>query len=218
MCHEDECRPQLPVDSLQLFSEGVAHVSVESRQGLVEEENVGLADDCARHGHALRLAAAQLRRDPAAEPRKPNERKRSLDASGDRFTTRPMVAIRRQSEGDVLLDGQMREKRVPLKNDVEGTPLRTSARDVIPVEKDAPLVDRFQTGQNPKQRRLAAAAWTEQTEEGAGRNHQIDVIDGQHVAEPLRHADELNGSPGHLESGHPAAASMTWSVIRPERR
>jgi hypothetical protein len=70
----------------QLAAHLHAHLGVEVRERLVEEQDLGLRGDRARHRDALLLAAGQLRRAPVGEVRQAHELQR--------FSTRVAISWR----------------------------------------------------------------------------------------------------------------------------
>src|SRR4029077_4808522 len=82
---------------------------------LVEEQPPRLADQGPGERDALLLAARELPRLPAAEPREPDQVEHLLDPGPELRTGRALAA---KPEGDVLEDREMREERVALEDGV----------------------------------------------------------------------------------------------------
>ena len=77
--------------------------------------------------------------------------------------------------------------------------VRRHARHVHAVENDLALRGTLEPGDHPKGRGLPAARRTEEREELAGSDLQVDPVDGGEVAEALHEVDQL-----HLATRHEA--------------
>ena len=117
-------------------------------------------DQRARQRHALALAAGKLVRLARAEIFQLDQRQHVGDA---RWRSRGLgQALLLQSKRDVGGDGEMRKQRVVLEHHVDGPPVRRHGRDIDAVEQNTARARPLEPGDQPQQRRLAAARWTEQ--------------------------------------------------------
>ena len=91
-----------------------------------------------------------------------------------------------EAVGDVVLDAQVREQRVALKDGVGRALVRRQAGDVVAVDQDLARVRLLEAGDHPQRRRLAAAARAEQGEELPFRDVEVDGVDRSEIPEPLR--------------------------------
>ena len=66
--HEDAGDPDLVVQPAQPAAQLLAHLRVQGAEGLVEEQHLGLHRQGAGQGHALALAAGELRGVAVAQP------------------------------------------------------------------------------------------------------------------------------------------------------
>jgi hypothetical protein len=87
----------------------------------------------------------------------------------------------------------VREERVVLEDGVHVASVRRQTRDVAAAELDSPIVRPLEAGDQPERRRLAGARRTEEREELAGADLEVDPVDGGHVAVRLAHAFEAHG-------------------------
>ncbi len=165
---------------------------VERRQRFVEQQHLRAPYQRARQRHTLRLAAADLAWHPRAERRKPDHGQRLVDTQAQLVRRRPHAAARGETEGDVVANVQVREERVTLEDDVERPLLRRRMRDVAPVEQHLALIGRLKAGENTEQRGLAAAARSEQAEERARVDVQVDVAERGDAAKTFRNADNVD--------------------------
>src|SRR6185437_15399398 len=83
-----------------------------------------------------------------------------------------------QAESDVVAHIQMRKQCVVLEHHVDRPLMRHDLPNVHAAQQDAALVRRLEAGEHAQQRGLAAAAWTKQREELAGRNVERYAVDG----------------------------------------
>ena len=98
-------------------------VSIERREGLVEQEHIGIACECACERDALALTARQLVRAGVREVRDPE----ALEVFVDPLTAR----VR-----DVLPDGQVGEEGVLLEDEPDPPVLRRTRHPALDVEPD----------------------------------------------------------------------------------
>ena len=128
MGHVDERDPDLLLDPLELDLHLLAQLEVEGAQRLVEEQHGGPVDERPREGDALGLAARDLRRLAPLEAGQLDELEHLRDA---RLDLRVLTFLRREAEGDVLEDRQVREERVVLEDRVDVALVRRQPGDVL---------------------------------------------------------------------------------------
>ena len=97
-----------------------------------------------------------------------------------------------QRKRDVVEDGQMRIQRVVLKHHRDVAPRRLELVDAAIADPDLARVERLESGEQPEQRRLAAAGRPEQHETLARFHVERDAVDGVVRAEPFRRALEAD--------------------------
>ncbi len=177
----------LPLDSLELDLHLLPELQVERPERLVEEE------------HARRIHERACERDPLALPSGELDRLaiRYVGQSDDveDLPNPPLAlctrdALYAQAIGDVVRDRHVREQRVVLEHRVDVPLVRRAIRDVGAVELHLACVGALEARDDPERRRLPGARRAEKREELSAPDLEIDVIDGDHVAVRLAHADE----------------------------
>src|SRR5205807_1312017 len=153
------------------------------------------ADERARKGHPLLLAARELARLPALHPLQLDEPQDLEHAAAERLPPRPLPP---QAERDVLEDREVREEGVRLEDGVHVAAVRRLTRHVALAEVDRPVARLLEAADHAQRRRLAAARGAEKGEEAALLDLEREVVHGDDVVEPLRHAleadvDDLRG-------------------------
>ena len=96
-------------------------------------------------------------------------------ARGD-FGFRQFVLL--QAEGDVLLDGHVREQGIGLEHHVDGPLVRRHAGEVYPIQHDLPGGGLFKPGQHAQQGRFTAAGCAEQSKNFTFVDRQADIVHG----------------------------------------
>src|SRR5438105_13220234 len=97
----------------------------------------------------------------------------------------------------------MGEQRVALEHGVDVTTARRHVGAVVPVEEDGAGRRLLEACDHPQRRRLAATRRSEQREELARWDVEVDAVDGREVAEALHQPHE-----SYLASGHRAPTRM----------
>ncbi len=87
----------------------------------------------------------------------------------------------------------MREQRVVLEDGVDVAVVRRELADIVALQQHRAGGWRLEAGDHSQHRRLAAAGRPEQREELTLDDLQVDVVDGDHVAEVLAQPDQLYG-------------------------
>ena len=168
--------------------EVLAQLGVERAEWLVEQEHLRLQHERPGQGHALLLAAGELRRPPLLQPAEADEVDHLADPSAAlRLVERRAVACAvtppPQPVGDVVLDVEVGEEGIRLEHRVDRPAVRRHGDQVLAVEQDLTTRRLLEAGDHPQRRGLAAAGRSEQREELAGLDAQLDVVDGDDVVE-----------------------------------
>ena len=174
MRDEDAGGLQFVVEALDLDPHLAAELGVQVGQGLVEQEDVGLADNGAAHGNSLALAAAQLAG---------FARQEFLDAQNARDTLHALANLRlrppRDTEriADVLEGRHVRIEPVVLKH--HGDIALLGFQVVHHPVPDGNLArgHGFETGDHPEQGGLAATAGPDDDGELAIADLDVDAVD-----------------------------------------
>src|SRR5581483_7423851 len=122
------------LQTLQLDLHGPTQLGIESGERFVEEQDLGLADDGPREGDALALTAGQFVWFATLHTGQRNEFGHPLHAVGDLGLGELSHA---ETEADVSLDGEMREKRVALEDLVDVAPVGREMGDIGASQPDA---------------------------------------------------------------------------------
>ena len=150
------------------------HFGVERAERLVEQQHLRLDGQRARERDALPLAAGELRRIAIAQIVELHELQQVRDLRCDLVVRRPMRSrAHAQPERDVLEHRHVTEQRVVLKDEADSPLAGLPVRRILAVEQHAAAVGRLEAGDDPQQRRLAAARRPEQRDELAGRTSKL---------------------------------------------
>src|SRR5262249_55898093 len=125
---------------------------------LVEQEHAWCRRERARQGDTLLLTSGQRADRATLEPAQPHELQQLARAKRDGFGR---VSAHPEAEGDGAQDVAGRKERVILEHEPDATPMRWDPGEASAVEEDVARVRRLQAGDDPEQRRLAAAARSE---------------------------------------------------------
>ena len=185
----DEGDAQFPVHLLQFDLHVLAHLEVQGREGLVQQQDLGLVHERPGDGHALLLSAGQGvhvallvvgHRDHLEDLAHA-----AVDLVGGHL-------LQFQAEGDVVIDVQVREERIALEHRVEGTLVRRDAGDVPAVQQDLPFVRRQEARDQAERGGLAAARGAQQGHELAFADVEVDVVEDLLVSERLADVIEVD--------------------------
>ena len=160
-----------------------AELRIEIRERLVHEDERRLGDDRPRERDALLLAARQLSGIATSEAAELDEVERAADPA---FALPSRDPADLETEADVARDAEVREKGVVLEDHAEATALRRVARDVPAIDLDGAFIGVEQPGDAVERRGLAAPGGTEEADELAAGDLQVEVTDGRRVREMLR--------------------------------
>ena len=127
---------------------------IEIGQRLVEQENLGIADDRAPHCDTLALATGELPRPARKKILDIEDPRRMLDALSD-FTLWPFAI--NEPERHVFVDRHVRIERVILEDHRDIAVLRRQVVDDAAVDRDRPGCHVLKAGNHPQQSRLPAA-------------------------------------------------------------
>jgi hypothetical protein len=93
--------------------------------------------------------------------------------------------LQAETEGYVLVHGQMGKEGVALEQHVQWPALRRRVGDIVAIDPDPTGRRTLEPCDDPKQRRLAATARAEQRQEFTSADFEIDIIEGNHSPELL---------------------------------
>ena len=187
--HVHEGDADVHLDALELDLEALAQLEVEGAERLIEEQDVGLVDERSSERDSLLLAARQLIR---AALLVAGQVDLFQDLGGPSADLAPGDAASLQPEADVARDIEVGEQGVALEDHVHRALVRWLPADVATAKLDRARGGEVEPADHPQGRRLAAAGRAEEREELAGADRERDVVDRDHVAEPLREVCKAN--------------------------
>ncbi len=171
---------------LQFGAQLMSKFGVERRQGLIQKNKARMGGERPRKRNTLLLAAAQLVRSPLSETDEPDELEHLGNAA--RYLPRRMVAMAKPV-ADVLFDGHMREKSVVLEQQPDIALIGFQSGHRLAVDQDRAFVGPLESGDEPKNGGLAAAARSKQCDCFTWVHREGDITERDRFAEAL--ADPL---------------------------
>ena len=208
-------RSGLAVHAPQLDLHFQADLEVKGAQRLVEQQDLRALHQRPRERDPLHLAAGELTRPPPLVAGHPNQVQRPLDPLLDLVGCHPVDA---QTEGDVLEHVEMREQRRALEDHVHRPAVRVDMGHLLPADGDRPLRRLDEAGDHPQQSGLSAPRWTEEGDELAGGDLEVDAA--QHLVATERVAHPANGQSAiaYLLAHRPTPISPARRSLRAARR
>jgi hypothetical protein len=94
-----------------------------------------------------------------------------------------------EAKTDVVFDAEVGEQRIGLEDGVDRSPMRRGIGHVAAIDSDLTTVGTFEAGDQPQGGGFSAAGGTEQGEELATFDAEIDVVDSGMLAEALVEID-----------------------------
>lgn len=170
-------------EGAQFDDEPFAQAPVQLAQRFVQHQQ--LRTGCQRPGerHPLLFTAGQGRDGPSARARQADQ---VQEFTGPAVPLRPGHAVRLQPEGDVGADVPVREQLVVLEHQAQSPPVHGQSRLVGAVQVHPPVVQGLQPGDGPQERRLAAAAGSQHTDDLVVRDLQVHGVQRGPLPEPDR--------------------------------
>ena len=159
---EDERDADFLLDPHKFKLHFLAELRVESGERLVEKEDLRLVYKRARYRDSLLLTAGELRYLAVLVPFERDELQHTRDLL--------LYLILRdffhfESEGDIFIYVQMREKSVPLENGVEVSLMRRDLLNILAVEQYLARIRGLETAEDTEKSGFAAAGRTEESNE-----------------------------------------------------
>ena len=192
--HVDEGDAQLLLHALQLHLHLLAELQVESAQGLVEEQHLGLVHESPGDGHPLLLTAGELVDPALAVTLQVDELQHGLHLLLDLVLGGLLDA---QAEGDVVEHVEVREQSVLLEDGVDLPLVGGDLGDVGAVHQDLARGGHDEARDEPEHSGLAAAGRTQQGQEFPVVDIQVHVVEGQIPVVLLGNVPQLDQSFTH---------------------
>jgi hypothetical protein len=149
-------------------------LGVEVRQRLIHEEYLGLANNCATHRNALTLTTGERFR-LTSEVRLEVEQLRRLENACCALLF--VDASDLQGEAHVLGNCHVRVESVVLEHHRDIPVFRRNVGDVAVADEDLAVVDLFETREHAERCGLATTGWSDENEELAVFDLDVDRID-----------------------------------------
>ena len=190
MRYIDDGNAEPLMNVLDLVLHLLAQLLVEGAEWLVHQHQVRLEDECARHGDALLLAAGELAGAAVAHLRQFHHLEDLRDPLLDlRLGNVPDL----QREGEVLVDGHVREQRIVLEHHADSALVRRHIVDRLVLEEDLAVGGGLKARQHHERGGLAGAGRPQHGQELALGDVQVEVLDHQRFAViALLHIDEAH--------------------------
>ena len=185
----DEGDADLALQVLEFDLHLLAELEVEGAERFVEEQHLGSVDQCPGEGHPLLLAAGELVGLAPFHTAHLDEPDRPVDQVGSLVLVDPAHL---EAESDVGPDVHVWEEGVTLEHGVDGTLVGRTKAHLLTVNAQGALGGQFEAGDHAQGGRLAAARGAEEGKELAVRDSQVDVVDGDDIAEALGDAPEFD--------------------------
>jgi len=125
----------------------------------------------------LLLAARKLGPPSLSVAGEVDELQRFCHAALDLF---PFHVPPAQTERDVVVNAQVREEPVGLKDGVDVSFVGWDVGYVLPVDPDHPLAGCLEAADHPERGGLSAPGWTQHAEELASADFQAETVDRDH--------------------------------------
>jgi hypothetical protein len=187
------------LDPADLVAELDPDLGVEGRERLVEQQHGGLDRERAGQRDPLLLAAGQLV-GVAVLLGPQSDQVQHVAGAGAALGARPAAQL--EPEGHVVEHGQVREQAVGLEHHAHVALVGGHVGQVLAADPNRPGVRLLQTGEDAQRGRLATARGSEEHDELAGVQVQVQPVEGVHVAVRPAQAGQLDGDSGGA-SGRP---------------
>ena len=170
---EDGGDAGLVLQALEFDLHLLAQLQIESREGLVQQQQPGPRRQGSGQRNPLLLAARDLGRAPPGKTLHAHQRQHLVHGLGHRAFR---LAQHLQAEADILGHRQMGEEGIVLEHGVDRPLEGRQVVDRLAAEDDAPLGGMIESGDQPQQGGLAAARRPEQRKELALANRHVDAV------------------------------------------
>ncbi|MCY1415269.1 hypothetical protein D9M71_307450 [compost metagenome] len=177
--HVDDGDAQAPVQLAQFVLQVFAQFFVQGAERFVHQQDAWLVHQRPGDGHALLLAAGQLRWAAMGELLQLHQLEHGLDFT---LTFATALFANVQGEADVVAHRQVREQRVTLEHHANVALVWWHVHQRLAVDQDLPGAGRLEAGQHRQGGALARAAGAEEGQELTVLDVQRDVVHGGKIA------------------------------------
>ena len=187
--HVQEGEADFVLDVFKLDLHLAAQFEVEGAERLVEQQHRGSIDDGASQGDALLLTAGELDRASSCQVIELHE-SQTFTCHGqgvlDTLTSKP--------KRDIVENRHVRKERIALEHRVHRSLVRLGGGDIPPADQDATFGGLLKAGNEPQRRGFSTPRGTEQREERARRNREVEPFERREPGEPFGDSDEFEVS------------------------
>ena len=177
------------LDTANLLTHLKAQARIQIGERLVEQQQARILDQRASNGHALLLAAGELRR-PAVHQHVHMHQLRDFLRPLDALRLGDLLRL--QGEADVAHHRHVRVERVILENQADAALFRRQLRHVLIVKVDLAAGHREDAGEHVQQRALAAARRAQQGNQLSILQRRAEFADRRHIGKALCDMIEYN--------------------------
>ena len=186
---EDEGDAEFFLQLLELDAHLGAKFGIEGAEGFVEEKDLGFADDRSRQSDPLTLTAGHLGGLAIDKGFQGGHLDHAIDAFFDFRSGNPFHP---ETEGDVLVDGEVGEEGVVLKDLIHIPAVRGVESHIASIDKDLAGGGCVKSTDESKAGRLAATRGPEKSHELTGLDLEVGALEGFEGAEAFADIAELN--------------------------
>jgi len=194
MRHEQGSLAEPLENVADLLAQLAAQGGIEVGKGLIEEKQLRLGSEGPGKSETLPFTSGEFVGKTLFFPRKADKLETGADTIGA-----GLFIFHDEAVIDIALNGEMGKEGSVLKDEAELARLgwdlagdRLSGNDVT-VEEDLPSVGRLEPGGETQQAGLAAAALTDEGDDLAAEDIEINAIDGGDAVPPVMTGDRVKG-------------------------
>ena len=173
MGNVDESDSELAMHFLQFDLHVLPHLQVESGKRLVKKKHLRIVHKGSGYGDTLLLSSGKRLDIAVFIVGHAHELQHLPHSPVDFFG---IHSLQFQAECDVVIDIQMREKGISLKDGVQRSEMRRERRNVLAVHYDPAFIGCIESGYGTESRGLSASGRSEEGDEFSPSDVKVDVI------------------------------------------
>ena len=184
----DEKGQALRTELMNFFPKVAPRFWIDTGSRLIEQQQFGPMNETSRKRESLFPSPGKLTRELLPAFRQPE----FFDAFPHRLSA-ILHAIHARDEIEIFFNAQVLPETEPLRHVTDLALDRFAFSDhVVAKNFPASVIGPEQSAQHAQKRGLAAAVWSEETEDLAGTHRKIDMIHRGQLTKPLRHSTHLD--------------------------
>jgi hypothetical protein len=191
--HQQKGDPHLLLDALQFAAHAAAQIRIEGGQRFIQQQRRRGVHQCPCQGHPLLLASRELMRPLLCMVPQTHHFQDMAHPPADFTIIKP---TRPRTEGHVVEHIQMWEEGVVLKHQIHRSPMGWRIGEILVLQHDPPLVGPFKPSNQPQRGGLATTRGTQQREEFAATDLQVQVDHAPLLAITAAYAPQGDGATG----------------------